>query len=243
MAQVDPFRLSGFLLEESRRRGVKVHQPARVTEVELDEHCQPVSVKVKHDNGITVDLACTNLLLAAGAWTGRVYEQLFTRSILKVPVSQFAGHSVVVRSPRYSHEHESQGCHAIFTTMSNGLSPEIMSRIGGELWVAGLNSSTIPLPDLPTDAVIDKASIAELMDVSRKLMGSGTDIDDLVLEREGLCFRPITPSGKPIISTIAAQSLVEGCKSKVPVKQGGVYVAAGHVQIYKVVQSTLMGLE
>lgn len=133
-----------------------------------------------------LSVPCTRLLISAGAWTQRVFATLFPSAKIRIPISQLAGHSIVVRSPRWTAEHEDKGCHAVFTTMRSGFSPEIMSRIGGEIYVAGLNSSTIPLPELATDTKIQQEDIDELKKVSKKLLGLTDDVEDLEVTREGL---------------------------------------------------------
>ena len=138
-----------------------------------------------------------------------------------------AGHSLVVKSPRWTREHETKGCDAVFTSVRSGFSPEIFSRVGGEIYVAGLNDASIPLPDLPTDAKIDSSSIEELTKVSERLLGKdGTDVSDLQVVREGLCFRPVTRSGVPILCQISDKDL--GDIVTKPGAAGGVFVAVGH---------------
>ena len=106
-------------------------------------------------------------------------------------------------------------------------SPEIFSRVGEEIYIAGLNDPNLPLPDLATDAKIDKASIDGLTKVSERLLGrDGTDVSDLQIVREGLCFRPVTRRGTPILCRIPDEDL-GGIETK-PGADGGVFVAAGH---------------
>ena len=185
------------------------------------------AVRVAHESGADHKIPCTRLLITAGAWTPSVFGTLFPASTLEIPVSQLAGHSVVVKSPRWTKEHESKGCHAIFTTMQSGFSPEIFSRIGEEIYVAGLNDPSLPLPDVATDAKIDQASVDELKTVSQRLLGQGgMDVSDLEVVKEGLCFRPVTPKGIPILCRIPDDEL-GGIETK-PHADGGVFIAAGH---------------
>lgn len=106
--------------------------------------------------------------------------------------------------------------------------PEIISRQRGEIYIAGLNSSTILLPEMATGAKIEGESIQELKRAAVKLMGASTgreeNEDDLEVIREGLCFRPVTRTGRPIVSRVGDEKL-GGVKTKVG---GGVFVAAGH---------------
>lgn len=126
------------------------------------------AVRIQHKTGADLKIPCTRLLIAAGAWTQSVIETLFPSAKTEVPVSRLAGHSLVVRSPRWTEEMEKKGCHAIFTTMRNGLSPEAYSRVGGEIWIGGVNNADTELPDVATDARIDQGSMDKLLDVAKK---------------------------------------------------------------------------
>ncbi|KAK0304765.1 hypothetical protein LTR01_007264 [Friedmanniomyces endolithicus] len=228
VAQVDPLRLSRFLLKESLREGVRLHHPVRAVRISTNEAGKMSAVRVRHENGMEYKIPCTRLLIAAGAWSQRVFETLFPSSRIELPVSQLAGYSLVVRSPRWSREHEGEGCHAVFATMREGFSPEMMSRVGGEIYVAGLNDPELALPGLATDAKIDQASTDELKATAEKLLGrDGTDVSDLEVVREGLCFRPVTNSGSPILTRIPDEALGKGLATAAA-PDGGVFVAAGH---------------
>lgn len=224
----DPLRLSQFLLRECIRAGVRLHQPARAVKVSRDHAGQLSGIRLRHESGADFRLPCTRLLITAGAWTPTVFNTLFPSSRLELPISQLAGHSLVVKSPRWSREHEEKGCHAVFTTTRSGFSPEIFSRVGEEIWVGGLNDANLPLPKTATDAKIDPASIEELKQIAQKLLGKdGTDVSDLEVMREGLCFRPVTDRGTPILGRIRDEDLGRNIETK-EAPDGGVYVAAGH---------------
>lgn len=195
-APSDPLRLCRFLLRECILKGVRLHHPAKAVRISTDDSGDLSAIRIEHDSGAQHKIPCTRLLLTAGAWTSSVFQQLFPSSSVVIPVSQLAGHSLVVKSPRWSAEHETGGCHALFTTMRSGFSPEIFSRIGGEIYVAGLNDPSLRLPETATDAQIDRGSVEQLKKVAENLLRrDGTDISDLKIVREGLCFRPITPRG------------------------------------------------
>jgi glycine/D-amino acid oxidase-like deaminating enzyme len=100
-------------------------------------------------------------------------------------------------------------CHAVFTTDPSNYSPELFSRLPSTIYLAGLNSATYPLPALPTDRIIHAPSIELLKATARRLLG-----DDVVVEREAVCWRPVTRRGTPVVGG------VEG--------ERGVWVAAGH---------------
>lgn len=172
---------------------------------------------------------CTRLIIAAGAWTSHVFRTLFPSLRNPIPITPLAGHSLLIRSPRWSVGDELHpkrgGCHAVFTTDPSGYCPEIFSRLGAEIYLAGLNSSTIPLPEVATDRNIDANSIEMLKETARKLLGKGEGgdgQDDLVILREGLCFRPVGKKG-PIICPVEDETL--GIRTA---EGGGVWIAAGH---------------
>lgn len=223
----DPRRLSQFLLQQAIQKGAKLHQPCEVIQVLPDETSDLHRVTIQDLNtGAGTTIANSKILISAGAWSGKVFDSLFPNATADVYVGQLAGHSIVVESPRWTREHEKAGCHAVFSTLRSGFSPEIFSRIGGELYVAGLNDASMPLPRLATDAKTVPASVLRLKHVAERLLGNdGTDVSDLKIIREGICFRPITRTGNPIISRVHNSKLGSGTRKNVP---GSVFIAAGH---------------
>jgi len=175
--------------------------------------------------GAETDIPCTRILIAAGAWSPRVFETLFPAAKIKLPISSLAGHSLIVRSPRWTKELEVKGSHAIFATDEEGYSPEIFSRSGREIYIAGLNDPSHPIPNLATESEVDESVIAVLQKTARRLLGIQGDVDDLEIVRKGLCFRPVTSKGVPILARIPDKSL-GGFETRVG--EGGIWIAAGH---------------
>lgn len=234
--------------------GVKLHQPTKALSVVTDQSgtitgVQVVDLKTQEESTIP----CTNLVISAGPWTPRVFEKLFPSSQKTFPISPIPRYSLVVRSPRYTTEHErvkNDGrSHALFTTHpdSCGFCPEIFSRQGGEIYIAGLNPTDVPFPEQAeeTRKFMDKDELLRLKEVAVRLMGKLADenvastdevpnLDDLEVVREGLCFRPVASRGAPIISRVSDEYLGDGLKtgsgqgSEVGKARGGVFVAAGH---------------
>ena len=100
-----------------------------------------------------------------------------------------------------------------------------------EIYVAGLNSSTLPLPELATDLHKDEKAQKQLQEVTVRLSGAskeGASIseNDLEVVREGLCFRPVAPTGNPILCRINDEKF--GKRTSGMEKGGGIFVAAGH---------------
>jgi glycine/D-amino acid oxidase-like deaminating enzyme len=247
----DPLRLSQFLLSQCLERGVQLHYPAKAISVGKDMRDEVSSVRIAStDSSHEMDILCTHLIISAGAWSPKVFLTLFPDAKIKLPISSLAGHSLVVRSPRWTSEHEERGCHAVFTTDEAGYSPEIFSRMGGEIYIAGLNSSSMPLPALATESKIDDQAVKQLQTTSERLLGLSSDVDDLEIVRKGLCFRPVTNKGTPILARIPDKMLGQGISTRGS-SDDGVFLAAGHgpwgismsLGTGKVMAEMVMGLE
>lgn len=237
--------MSRFLINEATSHGAKLYHPAKAVAVVKDDNGTVNGVKiVSLDSEEESVIPCTNLILSSGAWTPHVLKELFPSTPVSLGIAPLAGYSLVLRSPRHTIDHEKtvlQGrSNAVFATNPNsrGFSPEIFTREGGEIYIAGLNPS-IPLPARveKTPQLFDPAQMQNLKDVAVRLMGkavvygsskSRDDVnndDDLEIIREGLCFRPARSTGVPVIGKIEDPSLGDGVRSSA---QGGVYIAAGH---------------
>jgi glycine/D-amino acid oxidase-like deaminating enzyme len=254
VAQVDPLRLARFLLESSLSRGVKLHNPAKATSVIADQVSGVITgVKIINlDTQTEYTLPCTNIIICAGPWTPQVYHELFPSSRLSIPITPLAGYSLVVRSPRHTLQDErvtyASRSHAVFTTHpdSCGFCPEIFSRQGGEIYIAGLNDMHIPLPAQAEDSckLMDQNEMERLKKAAVHLMGALAEgnvelpdgianKNDLEILREGLCFRPVSAHGVPFVTRVD-DHLLGGLKTgsrnrcKDGRTRGGVFVASGH---------------
>lgn len=242
-AQVEPYLLCQWLLDRCTERGAKLILGCKATGVKRDEEgvIKEVSLRktVEGHEDLEMDLQCKNILIAAGAWTPRVFETLFPRSRLKIPIEPLAGYSIVVRSPRHTlvHDRAYGGAHSVFCAPGKHwkFAPEAISRTGREgqteIYVAGLNNSTLPLPELASDTKKDEKARKELKQMTVQLSGAskeGAEVneDDLNVVREGLCFRPVAPGGKPILCRVKDDQLGEHIATMA--EGGGVFVAAGH---------------
>ncbi|KAF5856674.1 hypothetical protein ETB97_007030 [Aspergillus alliaceus] len=239
----DPLRLCTFLMETVTSRGVKLHHPAKATSLVTNEAGIITAVKIANlISDIEFMIPCTHLVICAGAWTPQVFGDLFPSAGVSIPISPLAGYSLVLRSPRHTFEHEQKTyggrSHAIFTSnpFSCGFSPEIFSRRGSEIYVAGLNDPRMPLPSRAEESrnLINQDEMDRYKGVSVQLMGNPADsdtgstirnTDDLEVIREGLCFRPVADRGTPIICRVDDKLLGGSVKTG---GKGGVFVASGH---------------
>lgn len=240
----DPLRLSRYLIDAAVSRGVKLHNPAKATTIVKNGEGTITGITVVSlESQTETTIPCTNLVLSSGCWTPLVLKDLFPSNQASLNITPLAGYSLVVRSPRHTLDDErltyGGRAHAVFTThpQSCGFSPEIFTRKGGEIYIAGLNPS-IELPSRAEDArqLFDPAELQKLKDVAVRLMGdlakgwtestdSVPNTDDLEILREGLCFRPVGATDVPTIGRISDASLGGGVRTAA---KGGVYIAAGH---------------
>lgn len=181
---------------------------------------------VNTTTNIVSDIPCSKILIAAGAWSPQVFSTLFPTSQTKIPISSLAGHSLVVRSPGWSKEHEWDGCHAIFTRDEDGFGPELFSRIGGEIYISGVNDASLELPELATESKIEEIAIDKLKKAAQRFLGTPEKPEEIEIVRKGLCFRPLTKQAWPIIAKIHDENL--GGLSTRGDGDGGVWLAAGH---------------
>lgn len=76
-----------------------------------------------------------------------------------------------MRNPYFKpDELDKEVCHAVFATDTLGFSPEWFARLGGELYVSGLNSTSIPLPDVATDVQASEKAIEQLRQCVQVMM-------------------------------------------------------------------------
>ena len=227
-AQCDPLELCRFLIGECRGRGVQVHQPAKAISIQRDIDGKIESVTIQSESE-THDIPCTNLVLAAGPWTPKVFSTLFPTSDLDIPISSLAGHALLLKSPLWPPPNSNltpptenpktqPPCHALFTTDPQAhlpYAPELFSRLpSGHIYIAGLNNANYPLPDLATDSEIDPQAIATLEETAERLLGESS----FEVERKSVCWRPVTGRGTPVV----------GRAEKGGIEERGVWIAAGH---------------
>lgn len=240
-AQVEPKQLCEWLLGQCEDRGVQVFLSTSTLGFARDDSGDISGLHIERQSSPTPErnvLACKDVVIAAGCWSPRVFKTLVGRKMTP-SIKPLAGYSMVVRSPRYSRSilqtteagATSEMSHAIFYPPGPNwsYSPEAMARMtrdgAPEIYVAGLNNETLALPELAgqTKDLIDISKLDDLKKTAVALVGNQSgdseQEDDLQLMRGGLCFRPVSESGMPIISRVEDISIKDA---------GGLYVASGH---------------
>jgi hypothetical protein len=139
---------------------------------------------------LTDTVPCTRLVITSGAWSPRVFSNLFPESSIRIPISSLAGHSLLVRNHHHTPEEvDIEACHALFASDNVGFSPEVFSRIGGELYLAGLNSTTIPLPERSSDVKVNPHAIEQMKKCAVEMIGA-VDGKGIEVLREALVSCP-----------------------------------------------------
>ncbi|KAL1304290.1 hypothetical protein AAFC00_000695 [Neodothiora populina] len=240
-AQVEPRELCEWLLHQCHSRGVQIYLSTKVLGLVEESNGKVKALAVQREVNGSVNrttLSCKDVVIAAGCWSPRVYDTLLGKR-MSPSVTPLPGYSMVVRSPRYDRNILQENddsltvpmSHATFypPTSSWSYSPEAMARMTRsgkpEIYVAGLNDESITLPVLAGQSrqLMERSKLDDLKQTTVALTGKPSDSanyeDDLEVVREGLCFRPVSTSGRPIISPVAGVQISGG---------GSLYVATGH---------------
>lgn len=219
----NPLELCQFLLGQCRSRNVHVHHPVTVTGVVSSVPDDTVAgLTVRSPDGSERTMPCDALLLTAGVWTPRVFATLFPKATISLPISHLSGHSIVLRSPYWTAAEPplrpGTGCHAIFTTDSEAnISLELFSRAGGDIYLAGLNTTTVPVPEKASEVRPEPSSIGVLIQAARKLLGD----DQVVVLQTGFCHRPVSSTAAPLLTRLTSEQTGVSLN-------GGVWTSAGH---------------
>ena len=248
-AQIEPRELCEFLLSECESRGVQIHLSSKPTSLTINSSGTISGVTLSSNLTIpctnlilsagpwTPSLFSTlfpssSLRIPISPLAG--HSLVFKSPRYKTPFINPSSSS----SSSSTDEKQQQLSYAIYCapTRTFPYAPEAFARLARsgdpEIWIGGLNDSSLPLPETADDVKAlqrDTDAVADLRRTTVQLTGltkHGSDDelneDDLETLREGLCFRPVSDTGVPIVSPVPEQKLGGG------VKGGNVYVASGH---------------
>lgn len=208
----DPYLLTMFLVEEAVRKGAEFVQAA-ATKLDIQDG-QVKAVHAIRQDGTSLTIACDNIVIAAGPWTCALSKRLLPShsSSESIPITSYAGHSIIIRPTSMATTTTHLPAECLFMTLktrqNSSYNPEIFPRSSGQVYLCGINSAHLPLPSTPLAALPQPKEISKLKDIAETLFGEYT------LEKEQLCFRPMTSHGDPFVGPVGG---VEG-----------VYVGAGH---------------
>jgi hypothetical protein len=141
---------------------------AEVTSVQIDKE-ELVGVTVKDRNG-DCEIACRNLVIAAGSCSERVVDTLFPKSFLHLEFDKSprsARNWMVLKAPRPS---SSDYCHQVCVESITGTPVEISDYRDGRIYVGGYLAHFEALPATPIDVRHQYASIAQMLEVARQFV-------------------------------------------------------------------------
>lgn len=82
-AQVDPFQLCHFLLNQCLENGVQLSQPAKAIAIMKDVRDELSSIRIADTQTSTeTDVPCTRLVITAGAWSPQVFQEVSSRELI-----------------------------------------------------------------------------------------------------------------------------------------------------------------
>jgi glycine/D-amino acid oxidase-like deaminating enzyme len=161
-------------------------------------------IEVDCANKKTRTLRCDSLVIAAGPWSGPLSTSTKFHLPKPIPITSYAGHSVILKPSIAT----SADClFMIVRTPVSTHHAEIIPRSSGQIYISGINEALL-LPPTPDAAIPLKTEIAKLKEIADVIL------PEYSIEKEQLCFRPMTEKGTPFI-----------CRYP---EVNGVYVGAGH---------------
>lgn len=98
-----------------------------------------------------------------------------------------------MRNPFFKDLNQEEICHAVFATDTLGFSPEYFSRTEGEVYLAGLNSTMITLPETAQDVKASPEAIQKLKDCAAAMMGKVDEKEVEILRESLVCAMSRNP--------------------------------------------------
>jgi glycine/D-amino acid oxidase-like deaminating enzyme len=217
--QAHPLHLTQTLVEVAQSRGVKVHI-ATATGIEFTPGSKnPTSLVITKSDGSKVSISATDIVFAAGPWTGtlarkllgkdagaagtiepRWVNQLYERQPDLTQPSEPSS-SIVLR-PDPSHIITN---HMLFTDLNFGqrsCEPEVYPRADGTVYLcgAGGDDEKASLPER-ADQVKPPAMAIQRLKEAAEFVSPGT-FENAEVVAEQCCFRPNSKTGLPVVGKV-----------------------------------------
>ncbi|KAF8610195.1 FAD dependent oxidoreductase, partial [Ceratobasidium sp. AG-I] len=212
-AQAHPLYLTQALVESAQSRGVKVHiATASGLEFAADSKT-PTAVVTTNQDGSQVSIPATDVVFAAGPWTGKLAKKLLGEDAgaAGTIVPSEPSSSIVLR-PGPAHPISN---HVLFTELSMATDtsePEVYPRADGTVYLcgAGGEDEEAVLPERADQVFPASEAIQRLKDAAVFVSPGTFDKAEVVAEQ--CCFRPNSHTGLPVIGKI----------------KEGIWLASGH---------------
>ena len=222
-----------WLLQQCQHYGVEIYNQTEILRADTSHSGILEWVQLSRC-GEVLEISCDNLVLAAGAWTPRLYKKLFPDSDANLCPKTNSGNWLVVKSPAKPLIHNR--CEVIFDDyVEHQL--EFVGRNDGTIWISGLNNTVECLGEVKGSYTPDEDAISRLIGYARRfLLASETEKrDDLDVVATGRTYRPTIDRDLPIIAHIDPRKLcpVKQSHSKDAIADmddpaGGLFVCSGH---------------
>ncbi|KAG9022835.1 hypothetical protein FS837_006124 [Tulasnella sp. UAMH 9824] len=216
-AQVTPGSFTAVIAEAAKEKGVQI-SIATVTELH-DKGNGTREVVAVDDNGGRITFIATDVIFAAGPWTGRLAKQLLGDKAGPAAYVQPSNcsNSIIIRPTSGS---SPVSGHALFTVLKlpSGVfgEPEVYPRPDGSVYICGGGSSTDdPLPEKCKEVKATDELVQKLKNYAAFVSPDFLDVDGkkATLEAEQACYRPNSEkTGDPIIGKFGE----------------GLWIASGH---------------
>lgn len=237
----DPKRFCPFLAERVAELGVEIELSANVTSVEMDHAKKEFSsVQIKRKGGSTHTIPCRTVVLAAGPWSKRVFDQLFPDAKISIPmnVTETAGNHFRVRIPGWKPESEEnkKSVQVYYTNVTpDGSRFDVTSYANGDLYIGGWGAIPEEIPDLATSVHAQPEMVKAMIPATKRYVKVDPD-KDLDYFDVGRCYRPTTTLGRPIITKVdwdllsktSSSEVLPQSSSNVPNIVGGLFINTGH---------------
>ncbi|KZO97935.1 FAD dependent oxidoreductase [Calocera viscosa TUFC12733] len=212
-AQVTPYHLTTFLVDRAKEKGVKV-TIAMVDGMEFEEDGSPKAVLATDEFGEKYSFPATDVVFAAGPWTGIVAKKLLGRRAGAAGgiCPSEASTSIIMRPPSDT----LIPAQALFSSirMPDGRygSPEVFPRPDGTVYVCGAGTGDgLALPTRAKEVSPSSRAVERLVEYMNVI--SPARFKDATIEVQQACFRPNPPrGGNPVIGKLGK----------------GLWVASGH---------------
>ena len=186
-AQLDPLLFTTTLAEAAGAGGAKIIIDA-VTGLGLNKSGDTVT-RVERAGGAAIEADA--VVLALGPWS-----LIAATWVPLPPVFGLKGHSIIVRP---KHALPAETIFAEFEDQDGDvLTPEIVPRADGTLYVCGLSGADA-MPVDPARVAPEAGGAEKLLAVTRTLIPG---LDDAEVIARQACYRPVTADGLPLIGSV-----------------------------------------
>ncbi|KAK0626726.1 FAD dependent oxidoreductase [Immersiella caudata] len=167
-SQVHPFQFTNAIAELAREKGVDIRSGAKVTKISHTKTAvQSVSYEDRETSEPRVVDGVTDVIVAAGPWTGRILprsrvEGLRAHSVVfNANVSPYAVFTDIQLPTDYVPEHRARMGQR--RKHRGNVDPEIYARPGNEVYACGEPDSAAPLPETADLVQCDEAQCDDLI--------------------------------------------------------------------------------